>query len=207
MITVVDYGMGNLGSVLNMLRKIGSDAELTNEPARVAGASKLILPGVGAFDQGVAALERLGLARALRVAVLEHGAPILGICLGMQLLGRRSEEGVAEGLGFVEAEAIRIRNRNTGDPDRQLRVPHMGWNDVRPTRRHPLVHELDQARFYFVHSFHVVCNAESDILLETTYGDTLTAAYAHGPIMGVQFHPEKSHKFGMALLKNFAELV
>lgn len=203
MITIVDYHMGNLGSILNMLKKIGQPAQVTADPALIAAADKLVLPGVGAFDAGMDNLERSGLVPLLNRRVLEDRVPTLGICLGMQLMTRSSEEGTRAGLGWIDAEALRFR-----PADAALKVPHMGWNRVMPARPSPLTDELpDEPRFYFVHSFYVRCHDRADVLLTTPFGEPFASAFQRGNVWGVQFHPEKSHKFGMALLRNFATKV
>lgn len=203
MITILDYGMGNLGSIQNMLRKIGVPSEITSDADRIRAARKLILPGVGAFDAGMANLDRSGLLQVLNRRVLEDRVPTLGICLGMQLMTRGSEEGARAGLGWIDATALRFR---PADP--ALKVPHMGWNRVEPARASALTDDLpDDPRFYFVHSFHVRCHDAADVLLRTPFGEPFTSAIQRGNVWGVQFHPEKSHKFGMALLRNFATRV
>ena len=203
MITIVDYKMGNLGSILNMLKKLGQAAQVTADPALIEHAEKLVLPGVGAFDAGMTNLERSGLIPLLNRRVLEDGVPTLGICLGMQLMTRSSEEGSRAGLGWINAEALRFR-----PTDAALKVPHMGWNRVLPARTSALTDELpDAPRFYFVHSFYVRCNDCADVLLTTPFGEPFASAFQRGNVWGVQFHPEKSHKFGMALLRNFATKV
>lgn len=203
MITVINYGMGNLGSVANMLKKIGAECVLSSDRATIAAADKLILPGVGHFDEGMAALSRLDLINPILEAVLERKRPILGICLGMQLMGLRSEEGGRlPGLGLLPATTVRLEP-NFGN--QALKIPHMGWNTVTSTKPHPLTENLpEEPRFYFVHSYHVVCEAPEDVTLQAIYGQPITAGFARDHIMGVQFHPEKSHKFGMALLRNYA---
>lgn len=202
MIVVVDSHMGNPGSILNMLKKIGVPAKLSAADGDLAAASKLILPGVGAFDAGMVNLEKAGVIPRLTERV-QAGVPTLGICLGMQLLTKRSEEGERPGLGFIDAEVVRFR-----PTDKTLKVPHMGWNAVQTVRRTPLVEELPEAsRFYFVHSFYTRCASEADVVLTATYGAPFCAAFQHGNVMGVQFHPEKSHRFGMALLRSFATKV
>jgi glutamine amidotransferase len=199
-ITIVDYNMGNLGSIRNMLKKLGVDSRITSEPALVANAEKLVLPGVGAFDAGMENLERCGLIPVLNKRVLEDRVPILGICLGMQLMTRKSEEGKRPGLGWIDAHVVRFN----GGP--ALKVPHMGWNLVAPTRTCPLTDPLPaQPRFYFVHSYFVRCGVPDDVLLTSSYGENFHSGFWRGNIYGVQFHPEKSHKFGMALLANFAQ--
>ncbi len=201
MITIVDYNMGNLGSIRNMLKKIGIDSEVTADASTIAAARKLILPGVGAFDAGMDNLERSGLIPVLNERVVQARVPTLGICLGMQLMTRGSDEGRRKGLGWVDAEALRFR-----PADAALKVPHMGWNRVMPVRPSPLTEGLPhEPRFYFVHSYYVHCHDDADVLLSTPYGEVFHSAFRHGNVVGVQFHPEKSHKFGMALLRNFAE--
>ena len=203
MISVVDYGVANLGSILNMLHKAGAQAEAVSTPDAIARAEKLILPGVGAFDHGMAALSERGLAEALKKRVACASVPLLGICLGMQLLGNSSEEGSLAGLGLIDGRCARFR---FGD-ERPLKVPHMGWNVLAPKRASPLFKGLEEnARFYFVHSYHLVCADASDVLATAHYGIEFTAVVQRGNVWGVQFHPEKSHRFGMTLLRNFAEM-
>jgi imidazole glycerol-phosphate synthase subunit HisH len=199
-ITIVDYGMGNLGSILNMLKKIGAQARVSADPAEIGEATHLVLPGVGAFDAGMERLEGTPLRAALDERVCDARVPTLGICLGMQLMTRGSEEGRRPGLGWVDARVVRFE-RASG-----LKVPHMGWNLVQPRRDSALLADLPEpARFYFVHSYYVQCRHDDDVLLTTYYGTPFTSAFRHGNVWGVQFHPEKSHRFGMQLLRNFAE--
>ena len=201
MITIIDYNVGNLGSIRNMLKKLGVDSEVSSDPQRIAAADQLILPGVGAFDTGMDSLHRSGLVPLLNERVLQARVPTLGICLGMQLMARRSAEGERDGLGWIDAEAVRFEPADTS-----LKVPHMGWNRVYPQRPSPLLDGLPaEPRFYFVHSFHVRCNNPNDVLLTSHYGIDFHSAFEHGNVWGVQFHPEKSHKFGMRLLQNFAD--
>lgn len=201
MITIVDYGMGNLGSIRNMLKKIGFESEITSDPQAVLHARKLILPGVGAFDAGMESLDRSGLRQALDTRVLADKIPVLGICLGMQLMTAASEEGRLPGLGWIDAKALRFEPSQAAP-----KVPHMGWNLVEPTRQAPLVDGLpSESRFYFVHSYHVRCAQPDDVLLSTVYGLTFHSGFQRENVWGVQFHPEKSHRFGMQLLRNFAE--
>jgi glutamine amidotransferase len=205
MITIVDYGVGNLGSILNMLKKVGAKAQTSSDPAVLRQAEKLILPGVGAFDAGMKKLNEIGLVPVLNELVLEKKVPVIGLCLGMQLLTKSSEEGAEAGLGWIDAQTVRFK---FGPENAHLKVPHMGWNTLEICRPHPLVADLGpESRFYFVHSYHVVCADEMDVVAYTDYGCPLAAVIARGNIMGAQFHPEKSHKFGMQLLKNFAERV
>lgn len=203
MISVVDYGVANLASMLNMLRKVGVEAERVGTPRELESARKIILPGIGAFDQGMVTLRERGLLDALRRKVRDEGVPILGVCLGMQMLGQGSEEGREAGLGLIDATCRRFRPPECA----ALKVPHMGWNTVAPRGSNPLLDGLDeQSRFYFVHSYYVVCGDPADELAYSRYGQDFTSAVARGNIYGVQFHPEKSHRFGMALLRNFANL-
>lgn len=202
MISVVDYGIGNVGSVVNMLRHVGATAAIAATREEVAAAEVLLLPGVGHFGHAMDVLNGLGFVEILKQRVLEDRVPILGICLGMQLLGRHSEEGDAEGLGFVNARFERI----VSPPGSDLKVPHMGWNAVRVKRESPpLSLEDDASRFYFVHSYKAVCEDEADVIATCDYGDEFCCAYGRDNIYGVQFHPEKSHRFGMRLMRRFVE--
>lgn len=202
MIAIIDYGMGNLGSIANMLRKIGADATITADPAVISAADRLILPGVGSFGAGMAHLEERGLLPVLDRRVRQDGVPILGICLGMQLFTRHSEEGDVRGLGWIEADTRRFR---TSDAPAGLRVPHMGWNTVAPRRDHDVLRDLpEDPRFYFVHSYHVVCDDPTDELCTTVHGYAFASVVHRGNVVGTQFHPEKSHRFGLHLLRNFA---
>ena len=201
-VSVVRYGVANLGSMINMLRRIGATARIVDEPAGVLGAERLILPGVGAFDAGMEALHSRGLADPIRRRVSE-GVPLLGVCLGMQMLGHGSAEGLGPGLGLLNARCVRF-NFPAGE---RLRVPHMGWGRLNPKRDSQLLNGMPrESRFYFVHSYHLVCEDETDVLASCVYGTEFTAMVQKGNIMGAQFHPEKSHKYGMALLKNFLQL-
>jgi imidazole glycerol-phosphate synthase subunit HisH len=205
LIVVVDYGVGNLGSIMNMFRRIGVPAERSSETARIAAASKLVLPGVGAFDRGMESIQRRGLRGVLEDRVLGASVPVLGVCLGMQLMARVSEEGNEPGLGWIAGRVVRLQPA----PDaigRRPKVPFMGWNYVAVTKPHPLVQELgDDPRFYFVHSYHLTCDDAEDVLLHSYFGGSpFVAGVARGNCVGTQFHPEKSHRFGMALLRNFA---
>jgi glutamine amidotransferase len=201
MITIVDYGMGNLGSICNMLRRIGVAAEVASDPAHLQRAGKILLPGVGAFDSAMQRINDSGLRAVLDYKALQERVPVLGICLGMQLLTRGSEEGRLPGLGWIPAVARRF-------PDSPgLKVPHMGWNAVQVANDSPLVSRLDgDSRYYFVHSYYVHADDRRDSVLTAHYGVTFDAAVAHDNLYGAQFHPEKSHKYGMAFLGNFATL-
>jgi len=205
MITIVDYGVGNLGSIINMLKKVGTKAQASSDLDALRQAEKLILPGVGAFDPGMRKLNEAGLVPLLNELVLEKKVPVIGLCLGMQLMTKGSEEGVEAGLGWIDAETVRFK---FGPENTRLKIPHMGWNTLDIHRKHPLVSDLGpESRFYFVHSYHIVCVDEADVVAYTDYGYPLAAIINKNNIMGAQFHPEKSHRYGMQLLKNFVERV
>ena len=198
-IIVIDYGMGNLGSILNMLKKIGARAALSKEPDDVLNAEKIILPGVGAFDNAIDKLHSLGYVEALSQKVLLEKTPILGICLGMQLFGTKSEEGNHRGLGWLNAETVRFQFQ-----ENKLKIPHMGWNEVKIYKESPFFPCGEKETiFYFVHSYYMHCINSNDILTCTHYGFDFTSAVCHSNILGVQFHPEKSHRFGLAFFKAF----
>jgi imidazole glycerol-phosphate synthase subunit HisH len=202
MITIIDYKTGNLGSIQNILKRIGEESVITSDKNQIANAKKLILPGVGAFDTGMANLKLLDLVDILNYKVLAEKTPVLGICLGMQILSRNSEEGSLPGLGWINAETRRFKFNDTNT----YKIPHMGWNYVRQNKASNLFKELtSDARFYFVHSYFFSANDTEDVLSSTIYEIEFTSAIEKGNILGVQFHPEKSHKFGMRLLKNFAD--
>ena len=201
MIVIVDYHLGNLGSIKNMLKRIGSEALISSKVSDIEKAEKLILPGVGNFGQGMRNLEASGLLPVLEYKVIQKKTPILGICLGMQLFARKSEEGESTGLGWIDAEVVRFK---LDDKERHLKIPHMGWNLVDIQQRDPLFEEMyPEPRFYFVHSYHVVCRNEEEVLTRTFHGYEFVSSVKRENIYGVQFHPEKSHKFGMKLLDNF----
>jgi imidazole glycerol-phosphate synthase subunit HisH len=202
MITIIDYKTGNLGSIQNILKRIGEDSVITSDKYEIEKATKLILPGVGAFDTGMRNLMELDLVDILNKRVKVDRIPVLGICLGMQLLSNGSEEGSLPGLGWVDAETIRFRFKDTIE----YKIPHMGWNFIKQHKDSRLFENMyPDARFYFVHSYYFRANMEKDILLSTNYEIEFTSAIENGNILGVQFHPEKSHKFGMTLLKNFVD--
>lgn len=209
MIAVVDYGIGNLGSIKNMLDRIGADSVVTSDTGTIAAADKLVLPGVGAFDRGMRKLREYGLVPVLEDKVRRQRAKILGICLGMQLFTSKSEEGEEPGLGWIEGETVRFRaDEAAPDGSGILPVPHMGWNAAKVQNGAcPLFEGLGSApRFYFVHSYYVRTGNPSNVVARTLYGTEFTSALQDDNIFGVQFHPEKSHKFGMTLLANFAKL-
>jgi imidazole glycerol-phosphate synthase subunit HisH len=200
-ITLVDYGMGNLGSIRNMFKRIGVAVELAADAAALERASKILLPGVGAFDSAMQRINAAGLREVLDRKALGERVPVMGICLGMQLLTRSSEEGSLPGLGWIPAVTRRF-------PDLPgLKVPHMGWNVVSVARDGPLTAGITaDTRYYFVHSYYVHTDDRRDCVLTARYGVTFDAVIAHDNLYGAQFHPEKSHRFGMGFLRNFASL-
>lgn len=203
MITVVDYGVGNVGAILNMLDYLGIDGQASSDAGQIAAADQLILPGVGAFDKAVLTLREKRLIEPLNTAVLERRVPVLGVCLGMQLLARRSEEGQEDGLGYIDAQVVRI----TVPQGSALKVPHIGWMEVKPTGRGRLFDPtMAQERFYFDHSYHVVCADPQAVSSTISYGAELCCALEKSNVFGVQFHPEKSHRFGMQVLNRFGQL-
>jgi|SRR5688572_30808791 len=204
MIAIIDYGVGNVGSIANMLQKCGADSRICSSHDEIENADKLILPGVGSFDHGMRKLRELDLVSLLNFKVKQQNTPILGICLGMQLFGERSEEGIERGLGWLDSESVKFRF----DPlPGALKIPHMGWNYLEPGYGSNGSYGFDaSSRFYFVHSYHVVCRDPRDVLATTSYGYTFVSAVKNENIVGVQFHPEKSHRYGLNLLRHFAEL-
>ena len=200
MIAIIDYGMGNLGSVKRKLDRIGAESVVTSDPEVIMKSDKLILPGVGHFGNAVNEIKTRGLWDVLNQEVLISKKPILGICLGMQLMAKSSEEGDVEGLGWFDAEVVRFKVRDT----LIYKVPHMGWNQIALKKPSPLFSEVEpKGSFYFVHSYHFKCNDESDILNETVYEYPFVSAIEKDNIYGVQYHPEKSHEAGEQLLRNF----
>jgi len=203
MITIIDYGAGNIASIRNILRKLGHESCISTDPQFILSASKLILPGVGAFDYGMGKINDSGLTDSLNQAVLDNHTPILGICLGAQLFTKRSDEGQLPGLGWFDAETVAFDRSKLTHGER---IPHMGWTDLEVARPHPLLTDLpEDPRFYFVHSFHLQCRHEEEVIATAHHGYSFAAGIARGHIAGVQFHPEKSHKFGMKMLDNFAK--
>jgi len=205
MIVIIDYGLGNLGSIQNMLKRVGyREVLISKDPNEIDKAEKMILPGVGSFDNGMQKIYDSGLMATLNHQVLEKKKPILGICLGMQLLTNGSEEGKSKGLGWIDAETVKF---SFNDDAKELKIPHMGWNEISISKNHALCKNLpNPSKFYFVHSYYVKCNKIEEELMSCSYGIDFSCAIQKDNIMGVQFHPEKSHKFGMEIFKNFVEL-
>lgn len=210
-ISIIDYGAGNIGSIVNMIRKLGGNAELVSTPEQVRAASKLILPGVGHFDFGMKTLQNSGLIDPINESVCYRGIPILGICLGAQLMTQSSEEGSSPGLGWFNAKVKSFRdewqNREVVVENLKLKTPHMGWNYVEKAKENELLYRLPpESRFYFVHSYFIESQQQDEVLLQTTYGLTFASGLHRDNIYAVQFHPEKSHSFGLKLFQNFLNL-
>jgi len=203
MIRIVDYGLGNILAFQNVYKRLNIEAAIARRPEDLRGATRLILPGVGAFDHAMELLDASGLRQAVDELVLGKRVPVLGICVGMQILAQSSEEGSKRGLGWIDGRVRGFKSLGRDD----LLLPHMGWNDVRPRTATRLFDGLQaDARFYFLHSFFFECSRQEDVAAVSSYGIDFSCAVNAGNIFGVQFHPEKSHHFGTQLLKNFAEL-
>lgn len=206
MIAILDYGVGNVGSILNMLKRIGVEACLASRPEEIKRADKFILPGIGSFDDGMRRLRCSGLLPAIEEQVLFKKKPILGICLGAQMITKRSEEGLCEGLGWIDAETIKFK---LNDEVYRHPLPNIGWREVHATQRSPLIDNLPTIkRFYFVHSYHMVAEIDREeiVFMTTNYGYEYACGISDKNVYCVQFHPEKSHRFGMKFLKNFSEI-
>jgi glutamine amidotransferase len=203
MITIVNYGMGNLGSVLNMFKKVGIKAHVTSDLNEISKAEKLLLPGVGAFDAAMQRINDAGMIDVLKNKALVEKIPVLGICLGMQLLTQKSEEGIMPGLGWIPAETVKF----IFEKSLSLKVPHMGWNTIFSKKSSLLTNDFaNDSRFYFVHSYIVKCQNDENVICTTDYGVEFASIIQSDNIYGAQFHPEKSHKFGMQLFKNFSKI-
>lgn len=204
MISIIDYGLGNIGAFLNMYKRMNVPAKSVRTVDELADATRIVLPGVGAFDHAMELLEASGMRSLLEEKVVSDKVPVVGICVGMQILADTSEEGQGRGLGWVPGTVRHFRSMPTPD---DLPLPHMGWNDVAPTNDGGLFKGLEQdARFYFLHSFYYEPADPADSVASATYGTSFACAVRRDNVWGVQFHPEKSHHFGATLLKNFAEL-
>jgi glutamine amidotransferase len=200
MISIIDYGVGNLASIQNMLKKIGVESVISTDAAVIEKASKIILPGVGAFDHCMKMFNSSGLKEIVEEKALREKVTVLGICVGLQMLMENSDEGIEKGLGWIAGKVVKFDNIKM---PQDYKIPHMGWSDIEPASFCKLYTHIKEARFYFVHSYHVVCDDQKDITAKAIYGYPFTASVQKGNIMGVQFHPEKSHKFGMKLFENF----
>jgi glutamine amidotransferase len=203
MISIIDYGMGNLRSVKKKMDRIGVKSIITSDPGEIKKSDRIILPGVGHFANAVSEIKKRGLWDLLSDQVLVERKLILGICLGMQLMAKHSEEGNTEGFGWIDAKVIRFKVSDTV----RYKVPHTGWNTLDRMKESPLFEKINlNSEFYFVHSYYVQCNDPDDILAETNYDYNFTSAFQKANILGVQFHPEKSHDAGEQLLRNFVNL-
>lgn len=203
-IAIVDYECGNTGSIANMLRHLGANAKVTRDTSELQSASGIILPGVGSFDTGIEKLTEFGLDKTLSSLAHTDGKPLLGVCLGAQLMTKSSEEGKKLGMGWVDAVTKRFQFSGTGQ---KLTIPHMGWSAVRSVGQDQMCSGFNEfTKFYFVHSYHFEIQDENIALINSHYGYTFPAAFRQGNVIGVQFHPEKSHRHGMNLMKNFLEL-
>jgi imidazole glycerol-phosphate synthase subunit HisH len=204
MITIVNYGLGNIKAFGNIYHKLGVPFRIATTAEDLKGATKIILPGVGDFDWAMDRLDKSGMRKPLDALVLEEKKPVLGICVGMQILANSSEEGVLPGLGWIDAK---VKKFDTSKFKQKTKIPHMGWNDVNPTKSNGLFNGLEtNALFYFLHSYYFDCNHKEDTLAIADYGGQFACAAYHDNIYGVQFHPEKSHQYGIQLLSNFADL-
>jgi glutamine amidotransferase len=203
MIAIIDYGVGNLTSILNMHSRLGIEAVVTGDAAVIANAGKLLIPGVGNFDKCMQNFNASGLRPLVEKRALEEKVPVLGICVGAQMMTRASEEGQEKGLGWVSAETVRFKLSPTGT----LKVPHMGWTDIRPLGTPALLADMpEEPRFYFAHSYHFNFDSPEQVRAMADYGYEFVCAFQKDNIWGVQFHPEKSHKYGMKIIANFASL-
>jgi imidazole glycerol-phosphate synthase subunit HisH len=203
MIGIIDYGMGNLHSVYKAFKRIGAESEIFKASQFINKYEKIILPGVGNFKMGMENLKSAGLVDIIKELVLGEKTPILGICLGMQLLTNSSEEGDVEGLNLIDAKTIHFKNLDISE---ELKIPHIGWNNIRNMTDSELLKGCDNEMLYFVHSYAVICNNMVDVICETNYGATFHSGVQKGNIYGVQFHPEKSHKTGLRILQNFVNI-
>jgi glutamine amidotransferase len=204
LIAIVDYGLGNVHAIAHIYKRLDLPCRLAREARDLSQASHIVLPGVGAFDWAMARLNGSGMREALDEAVLNRHTPVLGICVGMQMLAHRSDEGSTAGLGWIDGE---VKHLDPGPVDAPRQLPHMGWNDVMPLDAQGLFAGFDEsARFYFLHSYYFAPHDPADRLAESDYGAPFACAVRHGHVHGVQFHPEKSHAWGIQLLKNFASL-
>jgi len=204
MITIIDYGLGNIQAILNIYKRLGISVKVASTKEDLADAQRIILPGVGSFDWAMMRLTQSGMLDNLERLVVMRERPVLGICVGMQMMAERSDEGDAKGLGWIDAEVKKFDEESFVQ---QTHLPHMGWNDVCPRETGGLFAGLEEgAMFYFLHSYYFEPRDSNDVLAITDYNGMYASSVRHGNVFGVQFHPEKSHQWGIQLLKNFAEL-
>ncbi|WP_047417873.1 imidazole glycerol phosphate synthase subunit HisH [Cellulophaga sp. Hel_I_12] len=204
MMTIVNYGSGNIQAILNIYKQLNIDCFVANAPDQLAEATKLILPGVGAFDETMQQLVNSGFKKELDRLVLQEKIPVIGICVGMQILANKSEEGELPGLGYIDGE---VKKFDSTKFTQKPYLPHLGWNTINPTNAHKIFENIDfQTGFYFLHSYYFSCKNSDDILSRTNYGEDFSSAIYNENVFGMQFHPEKSHSNGIQLFKNFANL-
>ena len=204
MIAIINYGVGNINAFVNVYKKLGIKLKVATSSNDLIDVSKIILPGVGSFDQAMSKLIESGMKPTIDRMVLSENIPVIGICVGMQMLAHSSEEGILPGLGYIDAKVLKF---DESKKSKKLNLPHMGWNDVLPLKGSMLFNKLeDKPLFYFLHSYYFACNKSEDAIAKADYGGEFVCAVNHRNIYGVQFHPEKSHQYGIQLLKNFLEL-
>lgn len=204
MITIIDYGSGNIRAIGNIYDTLKIDYKIAKSPEEVIGAEKLFLPGVGAFDETISMLDKTGFREVLDFEVMQNKVPIIGICVGMQILAESSEEGKLPGLGYIKGK---VRKMDASLLNQKPKLPHLGWNSIEISRQSALLKNIDsELGFYFLHSYYFECENQEDILTTTTYGKSFASAIHHDNVFGIQFHPEKSHHNGINLLHNFATL-
>lgn len=204
MIKIINYGSGNIQAILNIYKQLNIECVVANSPEELSGATKLILPGVGAFDETMQELMNSGFKSELDRLVLEEKVPVMGICVGMQILAKSSEEGTLPGLGYIDGE---VRKFDSSLFTQKPHLPHLGWNSIEPTKEHPIFENIDfEQGFYFLHTYYFSCSSNEDWLASTQYGLKYSSAVNHNNVFGMQFHPEKSHSNGVQLFKNFANL-
>jgi glutamine amidotransferase len=204
MITIIDYGSGNIKAVANIYEKLKVRYTIASAPEQVVGAQKIFLPGVGAFDETISQLDSTGFRKVLDIEVLENKVPIMGICVGMQILAESSEEGTCKGLGYIKGKVKKI---DSSFLKQKPKLPHLGWNSIEIIKENKLLQNIDPIfGFYFLHSFYFECDDPNDLLATTFYGSTFASVVQRENVFGIQFHPEKSHRNGVSLLHNFAML-
>ncbi|RTY86013.1 imidazole glycerol phosphate synthase subunit HisH [Flavobacterium sp. RSP15] len=204
MITIIDYGSGNIRAIGNIYDTLKIDYKIAKSPEEVIGAEKIFLPGVGAFDATISMLDKTGFREVLDSEVMQNKVPIIGICVGMQILAESSEEGKLPGLGYIKGK---VKKMDASLLNQKPRLPHLGWNSIEIVRQNVLLQNIDsELGFYFLHSYYFECENQEDILTTTTYGKSFASAINHDNVYGIQFHPEKSHHNGINLLHNFATL-
>ena len=204
MITIINYGSGNIQAIANIYKKLKVDYTIASEPKQVEGAKNIFLPGVGAFDETISKIDSTGFREVLDIEVLQNKVPIIGICVGMQILAESSEEGILKGLGYIKGK---VKKLNSSDIIHKPKLPHLGWNSIQINKQNKLLQNIDPVfGFYFLHTYYFDCNDQNDVLTTTQYGINFASAVNRENVFGIQFHPEKSHQNGVKLLHNFANL-